>query len=145
MAFAKKLFYALIVILILENSASTLDPWGNIMWYVGADIKSWLPQTGIPLNPFEIILVIILLVWALRGRRDRRFHFERGLLFWPVVAFGAMLIISLLWGAMQSDSNFTVALWEIRALGFGFVAYFLVGLLFTHRRDLDTLAWVILI
>ncbi|HEY7356188.1 MAG TPA: O-antigen ligase family protein [Ktedonobacterales bacterium] len=145
MAFAKKLFFTLIVTIILANSASTSDPWANWMWYVGADIKSWLPQTGIPLNPFEIIILIVFLVWALRGRRDRRFHFERGLLFWPVVVFGAMLFVSLLWGAVQSGDNFTVGLWEIRALVFGVLAYFLVGILFTHRRDLDTLIWVILI
>lgn len=145
MGFAKKLFFALLIVVIIENAATTSDPWANFAWYLGADLKSWLPQTGIPLNPLEMTALIILLVWAMRGRRDRRFHFERGLLFWPVVAFSVMLLVSLLWGAIQSGSNFTVALWEIRALGLGVAAYFLVGILFTHRRDLDTLTWVILI
>lgn len=146
MAFAKKLFFIALFLIILTNpSTTTTDPWAGFMWYLGADLKSWLPQTGTALNPFEITMAIILVAWAMRGRRDRRFHFERGLLFWPVVIFGGMLLFSLLWGAIQSGSNFTVALWEIRALAFGILAYFLIGILFTHRRDLNTLTWVILI
>ncbi len=146
MAFAKKLFFIALVAAILENSASApTDPWSDITWYLSADIKSWLPQSGIPLNPFEITLLLILLIWALRARKDRRFHFERGLLFWPVVTFGVLLLFSLMWGEAQSGSNFTVGLWEVRALGLGILTYFLVGILFTHRRDLDTLTWAILI
>ncbi|HLW00787.1 MAG TPA: O-antigen ligase family protein [Ktedonobacterales bacterium] len=146
MAFAKKLFFTVLVVAIIENSASAPnDPWSGIAWYLSADIKSWLPQSGIAANPFEIMLLLVLLIWALRGRKDRRFHFERGLLFWPVVTFGALLLFSLLWGTFQPGSNFTVGLWEVRALGIGILAYFLVGILFTHRRDLDTLTWAILI
>ncbi len=88
---------------------------------------------------------MIFLAWALRGRRNRRYHFEKGLLFWPVVVFGSALLLSLLWGQVQSGGDLTIALWEVRSLFYGIIAYFLVGILFTHRRDLDTLTWVILI
>ncbi len=147
MAFAKKFFFVVLFLSILTEATTTpKDPWsGSFSWYFHADLKSWLPQTGIPLNPFEISIIIIFLVWAMRGRRDRRFHFERGLLFWPVMVFAGTLLISLLWGATQSGNNFTVALWEVRSLTLALVAYFLVGILFTHRRDLDTLTWIILI
>jgi hypothetical protein len=147
MAFAKRLFFIVLFLSILTEATTTYkDPWsGGFSWYFHADLQSWLPQTHVPFNPFEITIMVILLAWALRGRRDRRFHFERGLLFWPVVVFGALLFISLLWGATQPGNNLTVGLEEIRALVYAILAYFLVGILFTHRRDLDTLTWVILI
>src|SRR6185437_20790 len=115
MAFAKKLFFAVLFLSILTEATTTpKDPWsGSFSWYFHADLKSWLPQTGIPLNPFEIVIIIIFLAWAMRGRHDRRFHFERGLLFRPVMVFAGTLVISLLWGATQSGDNFTVALWEV--------------------------------
>ncbi len=146
MAFAKKLFFtALFLSILTEATTTSKDPWsGSFSWYFHADLKSWLP-IPIALNPFEITIIIIFLAWALRGRRDRRFHFERGLLFWPVVVFSTMIVFSLLWGLFQSGDNFTIALWEIRSLALAIIAYFLVGILFTHRRDLDTLTWVILI
>lgn len=147
MAFGKKLFFAaLFISLLMESQTTSKDPWsGSFAWYFHADLKSWIPQTGLPLNPLEITIIVILLAWALRGRRDRRYHFEKGLLFWPIIGLTTMLAYGLLWGAIQSNSDFTVALWEIRALAYCVIAYFLVGILFTHRRDLDTLTWVILI
>ena len=146
MGFAKKLFFiTLFISLLMESQTTSKDPLGNLGWYFHADLKSWLPQTGLALNPLEIVIIIILLVWAMRGRRDRRFHFERGLLFWPVVALAGMLAYGLLWGFVQSGSDFTKALFEVRALAYCVAAYFLVGILFTHRRDLDTLTWIILI
>ncbi len=147
MAFAKKLFFTVLFLSILTEAQTTYkDPWsGSFSWYFHADLKSWLPQTGIPLNPFEITIIVIFLAWALRGRRDRRFHFERGLLFWPIVVFSGLILLSLLWGQVRPGGDFIVALWEVRALYYGIIAYFLIGILFTHRRDLDTLTWVILI
>ncbi len=146
MALGRKLFFAaLFLSLLMESSTSSKDPWAGFAWYFHADLKSWLPQTGLPLNPLEIIVIVILIAWLARGRRDRRFHFERGLLFWPVVAMAAMLAFGVLWGAAQSGSDFTKALFEVRALAYCVMAYFLVGILFTHRRDLDTLTWIFLI
>lgn len=145
MAFAKKLFFtALFLSILTEGSATTKDPWSGVSWYFHADLKSWLPATGIALNPFEMTAIIIFLAWALRGRRNRHFHFARGILFWPIVVFGGALIFSLLWG-LVTGGDFTIALWELRGLGFAIIAYFLVGILFTHRRDLDVLTWVILV
>src|SRR5689334_17009196 len=115
MGFAKKLFFiTLFLSLLMESQTTSKDPLGNLGWYFHADLKSWLPQTGLALNPLEIVIIIILLVWAMRGRRDRRFHFERGLLFWPVVALAGMLAYGLLWGFVQSGSDFTKALFEVR-------------------------------
>ncbi len=147
MALGKKLFFtALFFSLLTEGTAITKDAWyNNFAWYFHADLKSWLPQAGLFLTPIEITIVVILLIWAMRGRRDRHFHFERGLLFWPIIALLGVLAYGVLWGATRTGSNFTVAIWEIRSLALCIAAYFLVGLLFTHRRDLDTLTWVLLI
>lgn len=146
MGFAKKFFFlTLFISLLMESQTTSKDPWGQLGWYFHADLKSWLPETGLALNPLEISIIVILLAWALRGRRDRRYRFERGLLFAPIVAFAGILAYGLLWGFVQSDSNFTTALFEVRALAYCVAAYFLVGILFTHRRDLETLTWTILI
>jgi hypothetical protein len=147
MAFARKLFFAtLFLSLLMESQAANTDPWFNsLAWFVHADLQSWMPGTSIALNPIEIVLMIIVVAWALRGRRDKRFHFERGLLYWPMLAVAAMLVYGVLWGLLRSGSDLTIALQEVRALSYCVIAYFLVGILFTHRRDLETLTWGILI
>jgi hypothetical protein len=146
MAFAKKLFFtALFLSLLMEAGGTLKDPWSNIDWYFHADIKSWLPASGIILNPLEITMIVILIAWALRGRRAHLFRFERGLLYWPMLVLIGVLVFGLLWGAIQPGDNFNIALWEIRSMGYCIIAYFLVGILFTHRRDLNTLIWVILV
>lgn len=145
MTFAKRLFFvALFVILLMESGGSVHDPWSGFSSFFHEDIKSWLPASGIIFNPLEIAMIVIFFAWLLRGRRDRRLRFERGLLFWPVTALAGILVFGLLWGAIQPGYNFNIALWEIRAVGYTIIAYFLVGILFTHRRDLSTLTWVVL-
>ncbi len=147
MAFARKLFFlTLFLSILMESTTTSKDPWsGGFAWYFHADLKSWLPQTGMPFNPFELIVFVIVIAWALRGRRDKRFHFERGLLYAPIMAVAAMLVYGVFWGFVRSGSDLTIALQEVRALAYGIIAYFLVGILFTHRRDLETLTWTILI
>src|SRR5579859_5717813 len=103
MALGRKLFFAIIFLsLLTETTTASKDPWAGIGWYFHADLKSWIPQSGLALNPLEIVVMIILLAWLMRGRRDRRFHFERGLLFWPVSALAVMLTYGVLWGLSQS-------------------------------------------
>jgi hypothetical protein len=147
MAFARRLFFTTLFLSILMESTTTLkDPWsGGFAWYFHADLKSWIPQSGIPFNPFELIIFVIIVAWGLRGRRDQRFHFERGLLYWPIMAVAAMLLYGILWGIVRSGSDLTIALQEVRALAYFIITYFLVGILFTHRRDLETLTWTVLI
>jgi hypothetical protein len=146
MGFGKKLFFvALFLSLLMETQSTSKDPWAGFAWYFHADLKSWLPQIGLAFNPLEITIVVILFAWLLRGRKNLHFRFERGLLFWPIVALTGVLVYGLLWGFVQPGSDFTKALFEVRALAYCVIAYFLVGILFTRRRDLDTLTWVILI
>jgi hypothetical protein len=147
MAFARKLFFAaLFLSILMEATTTNKDPWsGGFAWYFHADLKSWIPATGIPANPFELAMIVIFIAWGLRGRRDKRFHFERGLLYWPILAVTGMLTFGVLWGLTRSGSDLTIALDEVRALFLCVAAYFLVGLLFIHRRDLETLTWIILI
>src|SRR6185437_16680647 len=145
MSFAKKLFFVVIFITIfMESGGTSLDPWTGFAGFFHADIKSWLPPSGIIFTPLEIAVIVIIGAWVLRGSRERRFHFERGLLYWPVLALGGVVIYGVLMGALQSGDNLDIALWEVRELGYGVIIYFLVGLLFTHRRDLNTLTWVVL-
>jgi len=146
MAFGRKLFFAtLFISLLMETDSNPKDPWSGFAWYFHADLKSWLPQISLALNPVEIAVIIVALAWVLRGRYDRQFRFERGLLFWPIIGLLGTLAFGLLWGIAHGGDNFTVALWELRALALCAIAYFLVGILFTRRRDLDILTWVILI
>lgn len=147
MTFARKLFFiTLFLSILMESTTTSKDPWsGGFAWYFHADLQSWLPQISIPFNPFEIIAFVIIVAWALRGRRDKHFHFERGLLYGPILAVAAMLVYGVFWGFVRSGSDLTIALQEVRALAYGIIAYFLVGILFTHRRDLETLTWTILI
>jgi hypothetical protein len=147
MAFARKLFFAtLFLSILMESQAANTDPWFNtVAWYFHADLQSWVQGIGIALNPIEIVLIIIVVAWMLRGRKDKRYHFERGLLYWPILALFAMLLYGVLWGLVRSGSDLAIALQEVRALFYCVIAYFLVGILFTHRRDLETLTWVILI
>ena len=147
MGFAKKLFFiTLFISILMEEATTSKDPWsGNFAWYFHADLKSWLPQTSIPLTPIEIAILLIFFIWAMGGPRNRHFRFERGLLFWPIIGLAGLLLFGFFWGATKSGSDLTVGLWEIRSLAFVVLTYFLVGILFTHRRDLDTVTWVILI
>ncbi len=147
MGFAKKLFlFTLFISILMEENTTSKDPWsGMLAWYIHADLKSWLPQSGVPLTPIEIVILLVLFIWAMRGPRNQRYRFERGLLFWPIIGLIGLLLYGFLWGASRPGSDITVGLWEIRAMALAALAYFLVGILFTHRRDLDTVTWVILI
>ncbi len=147
MGFAKKFFLVtLFISILMEEATTSKDPWsGSFAWYFHADLKSWLPQTGIPLTPIELSILLIFLIWTMRGPRNRHFRFERGLLFWPIMGLAGLLVFGLFWGVTRSGSDFTVGLWEVRALALAVLAYFLVGILFTHRRDLDTVTWIVLI
>src|SRR5579859_6709086 len=99
MAFGRKLFFAtLFISLLMETDSNPKDPWSGFAWYFHADLKSWLPQISLALNPVEIAVIIVALAWVLRGRHDRQFRFERGLLFWPIIGLLGTLAFGLLWG-----------------------------------------------
>lgn len=92
-------------------------------------------------SPFEIHLLFLVGVWATVTilRRDRILQPPP---VWPVaLAFFAWVIFSMLWG-LKSGGDLLPALWEVRALCYFGILYFLVPQIITEKKQITILMWI---
>jgi hypothetical protein len=141
-------FYIFILLVLISDQylTSAFQPFtSDIHFFLNIKEISYLPtfNAGV-FNPVEIFL--LLLVVGLAVQRTFRKDFK----FRPIPVWGAALfffgtfLFSFLYG-MSKGGDFLVSLWEIRALFYFFILYFLTPQLIRTRSELKGLVWVFII
>lgn len=135
---------AVFLTLVLGQSSLGKDPTVVIGELFISDIKGW---SGAPivLSLLEVLLIIIVIGWSLRGQRFKKpWAAYPGTLSLPLRVFGACVVFALLVG-LAHGANSTIALWEVRGFLMLFFAYFLSGIFLRNEKHLNDLVWVTLI
>lgn len=120
-----------------------------IFWSLIGDIQTmeWWPMTknmssresmffvsdGFSITPLEVLLGITFVSLLLRVVIDRSWHFRKGGMLVPVLAFGTMVMVGFGLGFLRGG-NRTVAIMEARPLVYIVVLYVLISTLFTTRN-----------
>ena len=93
-------------------------------------------------TPIEVLLVVTALSWLARVAGARAWSRVGRPLMWPVLLFGVMIAVGLVYGLVFRGGFITVAVWEVRPLLYLVGMYVLVSNLFTRTSQYVTLAWV---
>jgi O-antigen ligase len=138
--------YVLLALVTLFESVSA-DPLMRIGYYLPLQldklVNSSSSGTGVLVNPFEVLLLFILIVYLAQGIARREFNFQRGRFWWPMMLFLVSLIGGLVHGAMSGDLR--IGLWESRFLFYMVVCYVLAANTIRTTRHLAVLTGLILI
>lgn len=92
-------------------------------------------------NPLEVQLLFILLVWFVVSGFNKRVHFNSIPLWQSALAFFLGMISFVVYG-LQRGGDFLVSLWEVRALFYFGIMYFFVPQVIQTKDDLRALMWV---
>lgn len=93
------------------------------------------------MNPLEVQIAMILLAWFLTisARRDRKIQ---GAPFWGfAVLLSVTLLASELYG-LHEGGVFLTSLWELRALCYFLVLYFLVPQVIQTKKQIGVVVWI---
>ena len=95
------------------------------------------------INPLEIQLGLLFIVWFLLIAMGKRIVF-RHVPLWPAaLLFFSWLVIAAGYG-MATGGDFLPALWELRALFYFGLMYFFVPQVIQTRKQLTTIVWVLI-
>jgi len=106
------------------------------------DISTWTHVKGLSVSIAELFMVLVLLMWLLKGIAERNLRFDRGSLMRPLGLYMLAVLLGEAHG-LTSGGNFTLSLWEVRSQVYMFVAYLLACNLVTTRRGIDVLLWIV--
>jgi len=95
------------------------------------------------INPLEIHLGLLSIVWFLLIAMGRRIKLQHVPLWPAALLFFGWLIFSAGYG-MATGGDFLPALWELRALCYLGIMYFFVPQIIQTRKQLNTLTWVLI-
>lgn len=145
-----KIAYRLLLITVflvaaLEGGGGMLDEplvrWG---YDFQADLTTVI-NIHIIVSVFEICIALVFLLWFLRDRAAKRKNrLERGTLIIPVLTFAGILAFGVLYGVIQTGSDLTVALWEVRGFLMMIAGYFLIGMFIRDDAQANHIVWVVL-
>lgn len=103
---------------------------------------SYLPHFGAGvLNPLELHLLLIIVCWFFLISLDSNRKVKGAPAWGTAVIFFGWIIYSFIHG-MQSGGKFLTALWEVRALFYLGIMYFLVPQIIQSRRQVKIFIWV---
>lgn len=108
------------------------------------DINTWTHTKGFSFSLADIFMVLMLLIWLLKGIAERDFKFNRGTLLLPFGLYAFMVFIGWAHG-LVTGGDFKTSLWEVRGQAYMLVAYLLVCNLIKTRSHLWNLLWVLLL
>lgn len=109
-----------------------------------ADFATWTHVHGLSFSLNEIFLVLMLLIWLLKGIADRNLHFDKGSLMLPMGLYMLMILVGEAHG-LSSGGNQTTSLWEVRGQVYMLVAYLLTCNLVKTRKHMNVLVWIIIL
>jgi O-antigen ligase len=107
------------------------------------DLKQWTPLS-VAFSINEIFIVLVVVIWLLKGVADRRLRFDRGSLMLPLGLYMGMVLAGEIHGLM-TGGDFRTSLWEVRGQAYMFVAYVLTCNLIHTRRQIWTIIWVLML
>ncbi len=96
------------------------------------------------MNPIEIQLALILLAWfiAISVRRYRKIQ---GIPFWGFALLLFLEIFAVEFHGLHGGGSFLKSLWEIRALIYFLLLYFLVPQIIQTREQVNVVLWIFVI
>lgn len=116
------------------------DPIGQLLPYF-PDISMWT-SVRIVLSVNELFMILVLIIWLMRGIAERTLRFDRGSL-WPPLALYMLMILAGWLHGLGSGGDFRISLWEVRGQTYMFVTYILACNLIKTRRQVSTLLWTL--
>lgn len=107
------------------------------------DLKQWTP-ISIAFSINEIFIVVVLLIWVLKGIANRTLRFDRGSMMLPLGLYMLMVLFGEFHG-LTSGGDYRISLWEVRGQAYMFVAYVLTCNLIRTRRQVWAILWVLVV
>jgi hypothetical protein len=100
--------------------------------------------SGASFTPYELLLIVALVVWLARGVADRRIRLRASPLGMAVMALLGISIAMELFG-LARGGVFNISLWELRPFLYIGITYLLASQLISKRAALEAILWGIVI
>lgn len=133
------------VILFDQYQVPGFDPLTSQLEYF-KNLKeiSYLPSISAGVvNPIELHLLLIFVVWFIVLAVKKEFNFNRISVWGGFLTLFGWLIFSFIMGLKQGG-QFLKALWEVRALFYFGILYLVIPQVVQTRKQLKTLLWVVI-
>lgn len=118
------------------------DRLGNLLPFF-VDLKQWT-HTGVIFSLAEILMILTLLIWLLKGISRRNLRFDRGSLLLPIGLYMSLVFVAEVHGVM-SGGDFRTSLWEVRSQAYMLIAYIMTCNLIKTRSHIMVLVWTVLV
>lgn len=125
---------------LLEQNFSAhtyIDDIGGYIYFF-QDIQSWTHIRGPAFSVAELFIVLMALIWLLKGIAARNLRFDRGTLMRPLGLYMLMVLVGEAYG-LESGGNFTLSLWEVRSQIYMLMAYLLACNLVRTWTEVSTI------
>lgn len=127
-----------------ENSGTSFsDDIGQYVPFF-QDIATWTHIKGISVSVAELFMLLVVVIWLLKGIAERTLRFDRGSMMLPAGLYLLMVLLGEAHG-LTSGGDFRTSLWEIRSQVYMVVTYVLATNLIRTRRHVNVLLWILLI
>lgn len=130
--------------LVLLFEMGSVDPLMLPGRYFNYGLQSSLGLSGFIASPLELMLILTVVVWLIKGLMQREFRAHGGDLGWPMALFFLAVLGGLIRGAAGSGDMY-VAFWEARSLLYVGVCYIVTVNLVRTRWDVAALVVVFLL
>ncbi len=117
-----------------------LIPWYPFNKNFSSAESIFYVNSSMKFSALELYLVIILLAWAGRQFARKKLEIKIGPLGIPMLLFLLSVVYGLAWGILRRG-NFTIGLWECRAMFYLPLFYFMIVNLIETRQQINILMW----
>jgi hypothetical protein len=100
--------------------------------------------SGVTLTPYELLLILALLIWLARGVADRRIRLRASPMGVGVMVLLGIAIAMELFG-LARGGVFHISLWELRPFLYLAITYLLASQLLSKRAALEAVLWGVVI
>jgi len=104
------------------------------------DFATWTHVKGLSFTMAELFMLLVVLIWLIKGIAHRTLRFDPGTLMRPLGIYCGIVLFAELHG-LSSGGDFRLSLWEVRSQAYMLIAYVLACNLIDKRRALDILLW----
>ena len=99
---------------------------------------------GVYVNPIELIIALIAVIWLIKTAGERRLSLPRSYLAAGVAALMALVAVAEAHG-LGTGGNFKASLWELRPFLYIGLLYLLASQLHARRETIVALLWVLVL